>query len=175
MSRGDIPTIEGALDARGLRVVVVVARFNAFVTEKLLEGAIDALVRHGAKHEDLAVVRVAGAWELPQAVESALASGGWDAAVALGCLMRGDTIHFDLIAAQCAKGLASIALASGAAIGFGVLTVDTLEQAIARAGGKHGNKGVEAALAALEQARVLAAIGSGRAKALRGSKPRRGS
>lgn len=152
--------IEGALDAAGLRVAVVVSRFNAFITERLLEGAVDALLRHGAAASDLEIVRVPGAWEIPQAAARLVDRGGLDAIVALGCLMRGDTIHFDLIAGEVAKGLAALGQRSGCAVAFGVLTTDSLEQSVHRAGAKHGNKGAEAAMAAIEQARVNQALAS---------------
>jgi 6,7-dimethyl-8-ribityllumazine synthase len=150
--------IEGSMDAAGMKIGLVVARFNAFITERLLEGAIDALTRHGASPADLVVVRVPGCWELPQAARSLVAAGGLDAVVGLGCLMRGDTIHFDLIAAEATKGLAALAQSSSTVVTFGVLTTDSLEQAVHRAGAKHGNKGVEAALAAVELVGVQRAI-----------------
>lgn len=160
--------VEGELDAAGLRIAIVVSRFNAFITEKLLDGAVDALVRHGAAAKDLEIVRVPGAWEIPQAAARLVDRGGLDAIVALGCLMRGDTIHFDLIAGEVAKGLSALGQKSGCAVAFGVLTTDTLEQSIHRAGAKYGNKGAEAAMAAVEQARVHKAIAGG------GASPRRG-
>jgi len=155
---GGVRVIEGELDAAGLRIALVVSRWNAFITERLLEGATDALVRHGAARRDLEVVRVPGAWEIPQAAARLVDRGGLDAIVALGCLLRGDTIHFDLIAGECAKGLSALGCKSGCAVAFGVLTTDTLEQSIHRAGAKYGNKGAEAAMAAVEQARVNQAI-----------------
>lgn len=146
--------LEGTLDATGMKVGLVVARFNAFITERLLEGAVDALVRHGASASDLTVVRVPGCWELPQAARALVDAGGIDAIVGLGCLMRGDTIHFDLIAGEVTKGLAALGQTSGVSVAFGVLTTDSLEQAVHRAGAKQGNKGAEAALAAVELHRV---------------------
>jgi 6,7-dimethyl-8-ribityllumazine synthase len=167
----DARVIEGALDATGLRVALVVARFNSFVTERLLEGAVDALVRCGASRSDLVVVRVPGAWELPLVCARAAASGRHDAVVALGCLMRGDTIHFDLIAGEAVRGLGAASRETGVPVAFGVLTTDSLEQAIDRAGGKGGNKGAEAALAAVEQARVLQGLASpGRGRARSGGR-----
>jgi 6,7-dimethyl-8-ribityllumazine synthase len=157
-SLADVRVVEGALDATGLRVAVVVSRFNAFITERLLEGAIDALLRHGAAVPDLEVVRVPGAWEIPQAAARLVDRGGLDAIVALGCLMRGDTIHFELIAGEVCKGLAALGQRSGCAVAFGVLTTDSLEQSVHRAGAKHGNKGAEAAMAAIEMARVNRAL-----------------
>lgn len=155
----DVRTLEGNLDASGSRFCILVSRFNAFITEHLLEGAVDALVRHGAAASDITVVRVPGAFELPQ-VAAKLLEGehGFDALVALGCLMRGDTIHFDLIASEATKGLGALGIAKGIPVGFGVLTTDTLEQAVHRAGAKYGNKGAEAAMAAVEQLRLYRAI-----------------
>jgi 6,7-dimethyl-8-ribityllumazine synthase len=153
-----VRVVEGELDATGLRIALVVSRFNAFITEKLLDGAIDALLRHGAAAGDLEVVRVPGAWEIPQAAARLVERGGLDAIIALGCLMRGDTIHFDLIAGEVAKGLSALGQRGACAVSFGVLTTDTLEQSIHRAGAKYGNKGAEAAMAAVEQARVNRAL-----------------
>ncbi len=144
------PIIEGQLDAKGLRVALVASRFNDIVTAKLVEGALDGLVRHGADPKDLTLVRVPGAFELPQAAARIAAQRKHDAIVALGCLIRGETPHFDLLAAEAAKGLSQAAVASGVPVIFGVLTCDTMEQAIDRAGGKAGNKGWDAALAAIE-------------------------
>lgn len=153
--------VEGSLDAGGMKIGLVVARFNAFITERLLEGAVDALVRHGASAADLVVVRVPGCWELPQGARALVAAGGLDAVVGLGCLMRGDTIHFDLIAAEATKGLAALAQSSDTVVTFGVLTTDSLEQAVHRAGAKHGNKGVEAVMAAVELVAVKRALAGG--------------
>jgi 6,7-dimethyl-8-ribityllumazine synthase len=153
---------EGDLDARGLRVALVVSRFNDAICANLLEGARDALVRHGATESDLAVIRVPGSWELPQAASRLAKSGSWDAVVALGALVRGDTPHFDYIASATAKGLAEAATASGVPVMFGVLTTDTLEQAMDRAGGKAGNKGWDAALAAIEMVRLYRRIDGAR-------------
>ena len=153
-----VRVVEGDLDAKGLRFAVLVARFNAVITEKLLEGAVDTLLRSGARPEDVVVFRTPGSYELPMVADRALATGRFDAVVALGCLIRGDTIHFDLIAGEAAKGLASVGIARGKPVAFGVLTTDDLEQAFHRAGAKAGNKGSEAALAAVEQARLYRAI-----------------
>lgn len=153
-----VSVIEGSLDASGLRFAVLVARFNSIVTEPLLDGAVDALLRSGAAAEDVVVIRTPGAYELAMLADKVLASGRFDAVIALGCLIRGDTIHFDLIAAEAAKGLSAVGQRHGKPVAFGVLTTDTLEQAINRAGAKAGNKGIEAAMAAVEQARVYAAI-----------------
>ncbi|MEM9461579.1 MAG: 6,7-dimethyl-8-ribityllumazine synthase [Myxococcota bacterium] len=155
----DVRVLEGALDASGARVCILVSRFNAFITERLLEGAVDALVRHGARASDITVVRVPGAFELPQVAARVLAGDhGYDALIALGCLMRGDTIHFDLIAAEATKGLGALGIDKGIPVGFGVLTTDTLDQAVHRAGAKYGNKGAEAAMAAVEQLNLYRAI-----------------
>jgi len=153
-------TIEGQLSAEGLKTGLVVARFNSFITERLLEGALDALVRHGASAEDQTVVRVPGAWEIPLVCKKLVESGKYDAVIAIGAVIRGATPHFDMVAAEVSKGVAQVALQSGVPVGFGVLTTDTIEQAIERAGAKAGNKGAEAALAAVEMAHVLRQIAS---------------
>ncbi len=144
------PVIEGHLDAKGLKAALVVSRWNDVVTSRLVEGALDAFVRHGADPSDLALVKVPGSFELPQVATKLAAAGRYHAVVALGCLVRGETPHFDLLAAEAVKGLAQAAVASGVPVIFGVLTCDTMEQAIDRAGGKAGNKGWDAALAAIE-------------------------
>ncbi len=144
------PLIEGPLDAKGLKVALIASRFNEFVPSNLVEGALDGLVRHGADPKNLTLVKVPGSFELPQVASKLAAQGGYDAIVALGCLIRGETPHFDLIAAEAAKGLAQVGVSSGVPVIFGVLTCDTMEQAIDRAGGKAGNKGWDAALAAIE-------------------------
>jgi 6,7-dimethyl-8-ribityllumazine synthase len=144
------PIIEGLLDAKGLKFALIASRFNEFVTAKLVEGALDGLVRHGADPKNLTLVKVPGSFELPQVAARLAGQGNYDAIVALGCLIRGETPHFDLIAAEAAKGLAQAAVSSGVPVIFGVLTCDTMEQAIDRAGGKAGNKGWDAALAAIE-------------------------
>jgi len=151
-------SIDGALTATGLRVALVVSRFNSFITERLLDGAVDALVRHGASAADLVVARVPGAWEIPLAVKRLAEHGGFDAVVALGAVIRGSTPHFDMVAAEVSKGVAQASLQSGVPIAFGVLTTDTIEQAIERAGTKAGNKGAEAAMAAVEMVAVLRGI-----------------
>lgn len=153
-----VTVIEGGLDASGLSVAIVVARFNEFITERLLEGALDALIRHGAAADAQTVIRVPGAYELPLVAGQLANSGRFDAVIGLGCLMRGDTIHFDLIAGEVTKGLATVAMQSDTPVSFGVLTTDGLEQAVHRAGAKHGNKGAEAAMAAVEQVRVGQAL-----------------
>jgi 6,7-dimethyl-8-ribityllumazine synthase len=146
------PTRESHLDATAMKFAVVVSRFNAFITERLLAGATDALRRTGALASDIEIVRVPGAFEIPAAAKMLAETGKYDALVAIGCLLRGDTAHYDVIVNEVTRGVGEVALATGVPIGFGVLTCDTLEQAIDRAGLKMGNKGYEAALAALELA-----------------------
>jgi 6,7-dimethyl-8-ribityllumazine synthase len=150
-----VRSIEGALTAQGMRFALVVSRFNSFITEPLLDGAIDTIVRHGGDRNDLTVIRVPGAWEIPLVCQRAARSGLYDGVVALGAVIRGSTPHFDMVASEVSKGVASASLDSGLPIAFGVLTTDTIEQAIERAGTKAGNKGAEAALAAIEMVNVL--------------------
>jgi len=150
-----VPTLEGRLDARGLKFAIVAGRFNDFVVEKLVAGAVDYLVRHGAEPGDLLLVRVPGAFEVPLAARRLAASGKHHGVVCLGAVIRGATPHFDYVAGEAAKGLAQVMLETGVPVGFGVLTTDTLEQAVERSGSKGGNKGVEAAAATLEMVRVL--------------------
>lgn len=137
---------------QGRRVVIVAARFNQHVTEKLVEGAMDCCVRHGVAFEDVDILWVPGAWELPPAVAKALQTERYDACVAIGAVVRGDTPHFDFVAGEASRGLSMLQGEFGVPIGFGLLTCDTMAQAEARAGGAHGNKGWDAALAALEMA-----------------------
>ena len=150
-----LKTLEGDLLARDVRVAIVAARFNEFVVERLVTGAVDALLRHGASEKSLELVRVPGAFDMPLVVRRLALSKRYDAIVALGAVIKGQTAHFDFVAGECASGVARAALESGVPVGFGVLTCDTLEQAIDRAGGKAGNKGADAALAALEMANLL--------------------
>ncbi|MCL1915318.1 MAG: 6,7-dimethyl-8-ribityllumazine synthase [Desulfovibrionaceae bacterium] len=150
-----IKTIEGQLEAGGLKIALVVTRFNDFVVDKLLDGAVDYLVRHGAAREDLEIIRVPGAFELPLVCQKLARSGSYAGLVALGAVIRGATPHFEYVCAEAIKGLAQVALASGVPVGFGLLTTDNLEQAVERSGGKSGNKGAEAAAAMLESIRVL--------------------
>jgi 6,7-dimethyl-8-ribityllumazine synthase len=150
-----VNTIEGQLDAKGLKFALVAGRFNDFITERLVGGAVDYLTRHGADRADLTVVRVPGAFEIPLAAKKLARSGNYAGVICLGAVIRGATPHFDFVANECVKGLAHVMLESDVPVGFGVLTVDTLEQAIERAGSKAGNKGVEAAAAVLEMVRVL--------------------
>jgi len=144
------PIIEGHQDAKDLKVALIASRWNDVVTSRLVEGARDGFVRHGADEKNLVLVKVPGSFELPQVAAKLAASGRYDAIVALGCLVRGETPHFDVLAAEAAKGLAQAAVSSGVPVIFGVLTCDTMEQAIDRAGGKSGNRGWDAALAAIE-------------------------
>lgn len=145
-----IKTIEGGFNAVGLKAALVASRFNDFIVSRLISGAVDALVRHGASTDDITVIRVPGAFEIPQAVSAAVHSGKHDMVIALGAVIRGATPHFDFIAAEVAKGVAQISLESPIPVSFGVLTTDTLEQAVERAGSKEGNKGAEAAMSAIE-------------------------
>jgi 6,7-dimethyl-8-ribityllumazine synthase len=147
--------IEGAFQAKGIKAGLVASRFNDFIVSKLVDGAIDVLVRHGAAPEDIAVVRVPGAFEIPQAVGAMVRSAKYDLIIALGAVIRGSTPHFDYIAAEVSKGVAQIAIQSSIPVAFGVLTTDTIEQAIERAGSKSGNKGAEAAMSAIEMANLL--------------------
>ncbi|PLX60972.1 6,7-dimethyl-8-ribityllumazine synthase [Sedimenticola selenatireducens] len=153
-----IKTIEGSLTVQSARFCLVVARFNSFVVESLLDGAIDALKRHGASDADITIVRVPGAFEMPLVLGKLAAKGGYDAIVALGAVIRGGTPHFDFVAGECVKGMAQVTLKHQVPIAFGVLTVDTIEQAIERAGTKAGNKGAEAAMSAIEMVNVLRQI-----------------
>ena len=151
-------SFEGSFDARDLRVAIVVARFNETICRQLLDGAVDCLRRHGAPEEAISVTWVPGAFELPVAVRRWTRSGEVDAVVALGAVIRGETPHFDYVAGGAASGIARAAEEDGVPVTFGVLTTDTVEQAEARAGGKAGNKGFEAALAAIEMANLLAEL-----------------
>ena len=146
---------EGSLVATGLKVAVVVARFNALVTEQLLAGAADALRRHGVKDGDLDVFRCPGTFELPALLRRVARSGRYDAVVALGAVIRGGTPHFEYVAAEATKGIGVVSMEADCAVAMGVLTCDTMEQALERAGVKAGNKGAEAAVAAIEQANVF--------------------
>jgi 6,7-dimethyl-8-ribityllumazine synthase len=145
-----IKTYEGHFAAQGGKFCIVSSRFNSFIVEQLENGAIDALVRHGANKDDLNLVKVPGAFELPMVVQRIAASKKYDAIIALGAVIRGGTPHFDYVAGECVKGLSHIALQYDVPVVFGVLTVDSIEQAIERAGTKAGNKGAEAALSAIE-------------------------
>ncbi len=150
-----VRTWEGALVAKGLTFGLVVSRFNEFVTAHLLEGALDALRRHGAEEEQITVVRVPGSYEIPLAAKRLAASGRYNAVICLGTVIRGATPHFEYIASEVAKGVATASLDTGVPIAFGVLTTDNIEQAIERAGSKGGNKGFDAACAAIEMANLF--------------------
>ena len=150
-----VKTIEGQLNAKGLKVALVAARFNDFIVDRLISGAVDYLVRHGGSEDDLTLVRLPGAFELPIAALKLARSGQYDGVVVLGAVIRGATPHFDYVCNECAKGVAQASMDTGVPMGFGLLTCDTLDQAIERAGSKGGNKGVEAASALLETIRVL--------------------
>jgi 6,7-dimethyl-8-ribityllumazine synthase len=151
--------IEGKIDAKGLKVGLVVSRFNDFINERLLEGALDALTRNGAVERDLCVVKVPGAFEIPLAAQKMAKSGMYDAVICLGCVIRGATPHFEYISAEVAKGIAKVSLESSIPVSFGVITADNLEQAIERAGTKAGNKGWDAALSAIEMINLFKAMG----------------
>lgn len=152
--------IEGNLKAKGKRFAIVVSRFNAFITERLLGGALDGLRRTGARGKDIEIMRVPGSFELPSAARMLAESGKFHAIICLGCLLRGETAHYDVIVNECARGIGQSAQETGIPHAFGVLTCDTLEQAIDRAGLKMGNKGFEAALAAVEMAGAKTAVGA---------------
>jgi len=151
----NIRTLNGDLVARDLRFAIVAARFNDMIVDSLIRGAVDALLRHGAGEKQIEIVRVPGAFDLPFVVKRVAASKRYDAVVALGAVIRGATPHFEQVAGQCAAGLARAADETGVPVAFGVLTTDTIEQAIERAGTKSGNKGADAALCALELANLL--------------------
>ena len=151
----NVRVIEGELVARGQRFALVAARFNSLVVDRLVDGAVDALVRHGVALADIDLIRVPGAFELPLALRRVALSKRYDAVVALGAVIKGDTSHFDFVAGECASGVSRAMQDSGVPVAFAVLTTDTLEQALDRAGGKAGNKGADCALAALEMANLL--------------------
>lgn len=150
-----IKTIEGDFTACEGRFAIVASRFNRFIVDSLLEGALDILRRHGVADDAITVIRVPGAYEMPLVINRVARSGRYDAIIALGCVIRGGTPHFDYIAGECAGGIARASLAHDVPIGFGVLTTDTIEQAVERAGTKAGNKGAEATLSALEMVSLL--------------------
>jgi 6,7-dimethyl-8-ribityllumazine synthase len=152
-------TLEGTLRGEGRRFAVVVSRFNSFITERLLEGAMDCLLRHGTEADLVTVVRVPGAWEIPVAAKGAAAKEAYDGVICLGAVIRGGTPHFDYVAAEVSKGVAAVGLETGKPVTFGVLTTDTIEQAVERAGTKAGNKGWEAAETALEMVDLMGSLG----------------
>jgi 6,7-dimethyl-8-ribityllumazine synthase len=151
----DMKQVEGDLIVRGARFGIVLSRFNSFIGERLLDGAVDALVRHGAERSHIEVARVPGAFEIPLALRQMAAGKKFDGLIALGCVIRGETPHFDYVAGEATRGITAVGTEFGVPVGFGLLTVDTLEQAIQRAGAKAGNKGADAALAAVEMVNVL--------------------
>ena len=156
----NIKTLEGTLSNVGGRYGIVVARFNSFVVEALLDGAVDALVRHGVSRDDIEIIRVPGAWEMPVAVKKVIEKRSYDAVIALGAVIRGGTPHFEYVAGECTRGIGEVALRSGKPVAFGVLTVDTLEQAVFRSSDDAENKGVEAAMSAVEMVNLLSALRS---------------
>lgn len=156
---GDIKTIEGTFTSSKGKFALVVGRWNSFVVEHLLEGAIDALKRHGVSEKQITVVRAPGAFEIPLVVKKVAEKGDVDAIVALGAVIRGGTPHFEYVAGECVKGISQVSLDHGIPVAFGVLTVDSIEQAVERSGTKAGNKGAEAALSALEMVSLLENIG----------------
>ena len=151
-------TFEGDLNARGLRIALVVSRWNSFITERLLEGALDALKRNGADDAAISIARVPGTWEIPVVARKIATAGGYDAVVCIGCLIRGATPHFEYLAGTVTSSLGRIAVDSGVPVTYGIITVENLEQAVERAGTKAGNKGAEAALAAVEMANLIKAL-----------------
>jgi 6,7-dimethyl-8-ribityllumazine synthase len=153
--------LEGQLAAQGLRFAIVVSRFNSLVTQRLLDGALDALRRHGADENAITVVYVPGSFEIPLAAKRLAQSGAFDAVICLGCILRGDTPHFEYVASEAAKGIAQVALETGVPTIFGVVTADTLEQALERAGAKAGNRGFEAAMTAMEMANLMRQLSAG--------------
>ena len=156
----DVKTIEGMLTGRGRRFGIVVARFNEFVGGKLLDGALDALLRHEVVAADVTVAWCPGSFEIPLVAQRLARSGDYDAVICLGAVIRGATAHFDYVASEVSKGIANVSLETGTPVVFGVLTTDTIEQAIERAGTKAGNKGFEAAMTAIEMANLLASLDS---------------
>jgi 6,7-dimethyl-8-ribityllumazine synthase len=147
--------IEGELQAKGLKFGIVISRFNEFITSKLLDGAKDALVRHGAKEDDIDVAKVPGSFEIPMIAKKMAAKGVYNAIICLGTVIRGATPHFEYISAEVSKGIASASMETGVPIAFGIITCDTIEQAVERAGTKSGNKGWDAAMTAIEMAQLL--------------------
>ncbi|MDX2478800.1 MAG: 6,7-dimethyl-8-ribityllumazine synthase [Desulfuromusa sp.] len=150
--------IEGTLDAKKFRFGIIVSRFNSFISDRLLEGTIDTLIRHGADGDQITVVKVPGAFELPLIAKKMADSEKYDALICLGAVIRGGTPHFEYVSSEMTKGIASVSLQTGLPIAFGVLTTDSIEQAIERAGTKAGNKGVEAAMTAIEMVNLMGAV-----------------
>ncbi len=158
--RTPIKTIDGQLSAKDLKVAIVASRFNAFIVDRLVDGAVDTLVRSGASDADLTVVRCPGAFEIPQVARRVLETGAYDAIICLGCVIRGATPHFDYVAGEAAKGIGQLGMSAKVPVVFGVLTVDTIEQAVERAGTKAGNKGADAAMAAIEMVSLFKQLGA---------------
>ncbi len=156
-----VKTLEGKLTAKGLKFGIVLSRFNSFISDRLLEGALDALRRSGADEEDCCVVRVPGAFEIPLAAKKLAKSGRYDAIICLGTVIRGATPHFNYIASEVTKGIALVSLEREIPVSFGVLITETIEQAIERAGTKVGNKGFDAAMSAIEMANLMKEMGKG--------------
>ena len=150
--------ISGKLDARGLKFAIVVGRFNSFISTKLVDGAMDCLRRHGASDDDVSIIWTPGAFEIPAVTARVASSGNFDAVICTGAIIRGGTPHFDYVAAEATKGVAKVSMESEVPVSMGILTTDTIEQAIERAGTKAGNKGFDAALAAIEMARLYEEI-----------------
>ncbi len=146
---------EGELQAKALKFAIVVSRFNEFITNKLLDGAVDALLRHGASEQNIDIIKVPGSFEIPLTAKKIAEKKSYDAIICLGTIIRGATPHFEYIASEAAKGIATASLETGVPIAFGILTTDTIEQAVERAGSKSGNKGWDAALVAIEMAQLL--------------------
>ena len=164
--RRDVRVVEGSLAVpAGAKFTLVASRFNSFIVEPLVSGALDALARHGADMNDVTLVRVPGAWEMPVAALKIAKAGGVDAIIALGCVIRGATPHFDYVAGEAAKGLAAVQIQTGVIVGFGVLTTDSIEQAVERAGTKAGNKGWDATVSAIEMVSLARALEGGSAPA----------
>jgi 6,7-dimethyl-8-ribityllumazine synthase len=147
--------IEGDIQAKGLKFGIVISRFNDFITSRLLDGALDALIRHGAQEGDIEIVKVPGSFEIPLAAKKLASKGVYNAVICLGTVIRGATPHFEYVAAEVSKGIAAASLDTGVPIAFGIITSDTIEQAIERAGSKAGNKGWDAAITAIEMAQVI--------------------
>ena len=150
--------VEGSLVAEGLRIAIVASRWNDFIVARLIDGALDGIARHGGSLEDVTVYRVPGSFEIPLTAKRVAGSGRWDAVICLGAVIRGETPHFDHVAGEAFKGIANAALATNVPIAVGIVTADTLDQAINRAGGKAGNKGYEAAVTAIEMANLMRSI-----------------
>jgi 6,7-dimethyl-8-ribityllumazine synthase len=158
MKEVSMKVLEGELQAKGLKFGIVISRFNDFITERLLDGAVDCLIRHGADEKDIDIVKVPGSFEIPLIAKVMAKKGIYNAIICLGAVIRGATPHFDYVASEVSKGIAQVSLETGVPLSFGVITADTIEQAIERAGSKAGNKGWDAALTAIEMAQVLKRI-----------------